>query len=516
MLSFLRAHGSEIKGVLNGWDRLRFRGTLRRMAYPRGVMNYLWVIQVLLKDFREWAASLTERVRQSTQALAEAAGRPLRYLHSGQEDKDRLAREIAAADGVTEGLICVLTCIEPCYSYEILRDAKAKRLELRLTRTKCLHQYFYLQHPQFGRMHLRLQTWLPFTIHLNLNGRDWLAEQLRQAGVEYEQRDNCFVEVADVPQAQQLLNQQLRTPWSSVLEGLRQQWHPTHPELFVEPQDYYWSADQTEWASDLLFRSPEALAAIYPKLARQAIAGFAAQDVLRFLGRRPEVWRFHTSQLHSSLATRPEGLRVKHQLNHNAVKMYDKQGSVLRVETTINDAADMKAYRSPENNPTAPKEWLPLRKGVADLHRRAEISQASNERYLEALAGVEHPEPLGQTVRDLCRSVTWHDRRARALRPFEPDDSRLLTAINRGEFAIQGFRNRDLRVLLYGESTDPQTTKRQAGKITRQIRLLRAHGLIHKVPKTHRYQLTDHGRIALTALQAAQQADTRKLLALAA
>ena len=126
-----------------------------------------------------------------------------------------------------------------------------------------------------------------------------------------------------------------------------------------------------------------------------AVAGFAAQDVLRFLGRRPEVWRFHTSQLHSSLATRPEGLRVKHQLNHNAVKMYDKQGSVLRVETTINDAADMKAYRSPENNPTAPKEWLPLRKGVADLHRARDLLHPRIAGIGREHAAARH-QPVGQ------------------------------------------------------------------------------------------------------------------------
>lgn len=520
MRSFLGVHGSEIKGVLSGWDRIRFRGTLRWLASVDGLGTYLWSTQGLLKDFRGWALSLTKRVREATEALASAAGRPIRYLASSQQRKEDLARDIAAADGVREGLICVLSCVEPCLTFQVGPNAQTKRLELRALQGKCLHYYFYLQDRQFGLMHLRLQTWLPFTINVCLNGRSWLAQQLQHKGIAYEQRDNCLVDVADLPQAQQLLDKQLRTRWDRLLDGLVEQWHPTHADLFKIPQDYYWSADETEWASDVLFRSPQSLAAIYPRLVRHAVTGFGCGDVLRFLGRRGSVLQFRAGRVHTSLATRHEGTRVKHQLNRNSLKMYDKQATVLRVETTINDPRDMKVYRTRENakkkTRTSSKTWQRLRKGVADLHRRAEISQASNERYLEALASVDHAEPLEQIVNDLCRPVTWHDRRVRALRPFEPEDARLLAAVSRGEFALNGFRNRDLRELLYPLSNDPAETKRQAAKITRQLRMLRAHGLIQKVPKTHRYVLTDDGRKALTALQAAKQANTAQLTKLAA
>jgi len=380
MRSFLHVYGSEIKGVLSGWDRVRFRGTLRWLANLDGLGTYLWSTKVLLKDFRGWAQSLTERVREATEALAKAAGRPIHYVASSQQRKEDLARDIAAADGVREGLICVLTCVEPCRTFRVGPNAQTKRLELRVLDGKCLHHYFYLQHPRFGLMHLRLQTWLPFTIHVCLNGRSWLAQQLQQKGIAYEQRENCLVDVADLRRAQQLLEGQLRTCWDRLLDGLVQQWHPTHANLFTLPQDYYWSADETEWASDVLFRSPQSLATIYPRLVRHAITSFGCGDVLRFLGRRGSVAQFRAGRVHTSWATRHEGTRVKHQLNRNSLKMYDKQASVLRVETTINDPRDMKVYRTQENAkkkaPTSSKTWQRLRKGVADLHRRAEISQA--------------------------------------------------------------------------------------------------------------------------------------------
>jgi hypothetical protein len=96
------------------------------------------------------------------------------------------------------------------------------------------------------------------------------------------------------------------------------------------------------------------------------------------------------------------------------------------------------------------------------------------------------------------------------------DDAALLHAVSRPEFTINGLRNRDLRVLLFGDCPDPDQRRRQSAAITRKLRLLRAHHLIHKVPKTHRYQVSAHGRTALTALLAARNANTETLITNAA
>ena len=177
----------------------------------------------------------------------------------------------------------------------------------------------------------------------------------------------------------------------------------------------------------------------------------------------------------------------------------------------------MKVFRHKEGEPRGPKTWQRLRKGVADLYRRAEISQGSNARYLEALAATECSESFGDTTRDLCRPATWQGRRVRALQPLESHDMALLKAVNHGEFILNGFRNRDLRTLLFGETTvSDGEVKRQAAKVTRQLRLLRAHRLIKKVPKTHRYQVAKRGRTAIAAILAAQNASTQQLMQIAA
>jgi hypothetical protein len=522
MHPFVQRHRSDVIGVLSGWDRLRRRGTLRWLANCRGMMNYLWTTQVRLKDFREYATGITDRIRRAGEHIAAAAGRPVIYLVSSSERKERRAQEIAARDAITAGLICVLTCVEPCWSYKVRRNPERQRLELCGGHYKCLHHYFYLQHPLWGFMHVRLQTWFPFTVHVCLNGREWLARQLDGAGIRYVRRDNCFAAVADLARAQTLLNAQLRVHWPQHLNALLRELHPTHAEIFQRsPTHYYWSAEESEWATDVLFRSPQRLAHLYPRFVQHSLQSFASAEVMRFLGRKTPahggVNGHFQGEVVSDLKTRPEGIRVKHRVNRNSLKMYDKQGSVLRVETTVNDVSDLQAYRRTEAQPRGPRRWRRMRKGVADLHRRAQVCQAANERYLSALAAVDQTTPLGTLTAALCRPVRWRGQRVRALNPLASGDAQLLAAVNRGEFALNGFRNRDLRALLYPTTTTSRRARRRTtAKVTRHLRLLRAHRLIFKVAKTHRYLLTPKGRIIITALLTARHADTTKLTALAA
>jgi hypothetical protein len=322
--------------------------------------------------------------------------------------------------------------------------------------------------------------------------------------------------------AQALLDAQVRTSWRQLCERVLQRVHPTHQELFGKvPLHYYWSIAESEWASDVMVRSPSRLAALYPRLLRHGVENLRSVEVMRFLGHKlPTHGYVHgnfADEVVTDLHRRPEGVRLKHRVGRNSIKMYDKQGSVLRVETTLNDVQAFKAYRAPEGRPRAAKRWRPLRKGAADLWRRVQVSQAANQRYLQSLAAVDEPRALQDLTAKLCRPVQWHGQRLRGLNPLGTEDAALLGAVMDGQFTIHGCRNRDLRALLYGRRpASPTCARQQAAKITRQLRLLRAHGLIRKVPRTHRYTLTDFGHKAITALLNARRADAATLLQLAA
>jgi hypothetical protein len=529
--AFLQKHAGSVVSTLSGFDRLVFRGTLRMLAYQAGLMKYLWAMQVLLKDFGAHAEALTRRLRQGSETLARQTGRPIVYLASSATSKEPVAREIAAADHIEQGLICILEVVEPCLSYEIVRDRKTQRLQLAPRHRKCLHLYHYQFHPLFGFMHARIQTWLPFSVQICLNGREWLARSMDLAGLHYIQRDNCFTWLEQPEQAQRLLDQQVQAAWPELLDGLARSLNPEHAPMFQAfPVEYYWSTHQSEWATDVLFRDARTLDRLYPKLVRHGLTTFLSTDVMRFLGRNiPASGNLPPNlqaEVVSDVKVRPEGVRIKHRLGNNSVKLYDKgkvphpdprEGAALRAETTINDAAGFKTFRRPEGKPEAPQSWHCMRKGIADLHRRAEVSQAANERYLNALASVDDTTSLGEITTRLCRPTRRNGRRVRGLNPLAAADAALLEAISRGEFCINGLRNRDLRPLLFGTApVSKAQQRRQAAAVTRKLALLRAHHLIRKVPHTHRYLLTDAGRVAVTALITARNANTQELTKMAA
>jgi hypothetical protein len=518
MVEFIQQHAGSVMGVLNGFDRVRIRGTLRWLCYPDGLAKHLAVFGVLLKDFKGYVHRITTGLREATELMLQTVGRrPVQYVASSATDKEALARQIAAEDGIREGLIAVLSSVELCRSFTIGWDAPRRHLELRSALRKCLHYYHYWIDPEWGFMHARFQTWFPFTIHVCLNGREWLARQMDRAGLSYQRQENCFTWLSDPQRAQRLMDRQLRMNWKHKLDRLVPQVHPLFGKLFDTcPTGYYWSVDESEWASDVIFRSPAALARLYPLLIQHGMQHLGSREVMRFLGRRVPlkggVNAHFEGEVSTDLRPRPEGVRIKHRLNRNSIKMYDKQGSVLRVETTLNDSRDLRVYRSPEGRPQAPKGWRILRKAVSDIHRRAQLCQAANERYLDSMAAVRATTPLGDLAAKLCRPGRWKGQRVRALNPLGDQDAALLAAVNRGEFSIQGFRNGDLRAVLYGTPpSTPQERRRQSAAITRKLRLLRGHGLIRKVQGTHRYQLSAKGRIAITALLAARAANTSKL-----
>jgi len=520
--AFVHKHASCIQGVLSGFDRLRLRGSLRQLYGPQVMEAYLNACHILIKDFGQLVERTTKAVKDKARALAEKAGRPFLFVPSSQTSKEDLARKIAARDQITDGLIAILNCVEPCLSFQVVGNPQTKHIEVKVQPRKCSHLYFYFDHPTFGFMHLRLQTWFPFRVDVCVNGRHWLGKQLDRAGVAYQKKENTFLRVADLERAQALLDQQLKTDWPQELGKLLDRVHPLHRSI-CRPLNlkYYWSASESEYATDVMFQDPDSLARLYPSLVHHAISSFSCADVMRFLGRyvpisTGQVYGQFQGEIISDTKRRLEGVRVKHSLNGNSIKFYDKQGWVLRVETTVVRPEEFKTYRRPEGRPKEAKRWLPLRRGVADMQRRAEICHRANERYLQALGCASGTVPLFQWVQKCCKPLTQDSRRYRGLNPWSPQDGSLLELVNQGQFALNGFRNRDIRQAYFTSRCDDQENKRRMGWIGRRLRLFRAHGLIAKVSGTHRYVVTDKGRTTITALLAARKADVDQLTKLAA
>ena len=515
MQEFINKYRDQINGTLSGFDRLVFRGSLRRLNYgywdkklesmvAQGMEQYLWQNKVLFKDCLDYVKRTSRQVKQTSVKAFEALGLPERFLRDPSADKEAIAREIARDKKVDRGLVCALSTVEPSLTFEHRGTHMVRRLK------PCQVVYHYQIDPQVGWMYARLQTWFPFNIQVGMNGREWLARQMDQVGLKYRQQGNCFVWIEDYQEAQKLMNRQLETDWAGLLNGFAGRLNPLHESIFEQyPASYYWTAYQTEWATDIVFAEADWLRRLMPLLVRHGMLSFSSADVMRYFGRKVNqsgaIPANFNGTLETDLKRRQQGERVKYRMNGNSAKFYDKAysevGSVLRgAETTINTVEDLRAYRPKEGGPEQDLQWRPMRKGIADLHRRAEVSQKANERLLDALASVDDTRSVEELTAGIQKPAHWGGRKVRGLRPWA-EDKELFTAINHGDFLINGFRNRDLQKMLYATEADsPQDRRWRSSAISRKLRLLRAHGLIHKVPRTHRYHVTETGRVILVAV----------------
>lgn len=501
--------------VLSGFDRLRFCGESRLLNHAGGVNRYLFQQPLLRKDFTEHCAQLTQRWRLETQARAQREGVPVQYLNRPLIDKEARALELARLHGRTSGRIALLTCQESALTYRLRKNDQGF-FEPRKETVRCNHLYHYFLHERFGLCYVRLQTWFPYTVRVGLNGRLGLARALEQRGVPFQRHRNLLTAIDDPGLAQPLLDEQPRAAWPAVLQELVQPIHPLWDYLHHPVHTpYYGMTEQSEGATDVVFRSPADLARWYPRWLRHGLETLQCHDVLRYLGKK--VPQACTSEVHIDLRTRPEGTRLKFWYQSNSGKFYNQENAqqpvALRVEFTQNNVAGYKVFRTKEGeDAAAPKSWQQLRKGVADLDRRADIGQAVNHRFLESLATVAETTPLGQLLEPLGRPVVQEGRRvARALHPLTGAEGELLRLLAQGDFLVHGFRNRDLRVRRHGECADAEQRRKQSAAITRQLALVRAHGLIVKVQKSHRYHLSAEGKRIVAALRAAHAADVGRL-----
>jgi len=492
-------------GVLTSFDRVIFKGHLTGF-FPRGAFaRFLGRQGVLLKDFKPYVEKATATLKAHAKQFAEEHGRQYLYLASAKtrasgESKEELARAIAEQEGIVEGLICVFSCIEPCRSFSVRGNRETHKLEVVYGPRKCLHFYFYFIDPEFGFMHLRLQSWFPFEVQVHINAHEWLARQMDERGIRYERYGNCFTHIEDLQTAQQLCERFAHRTWPRVLNAFARRLNPLLPTIKETGfGEYYWVTAQCEVATDVMFRDRASLETILPDLFEHATLHFSAEDVLRFLGRK--LHGNFKGEVKTSLKKRPEGYRVKHWMKRNSIKMYDKW-SVLRVETTINNPREFKVLKVVETPEGNERRWLPMGKGVANFWRYSQVGTQANHRYLEALA---YAQPKGEAIQaldDLCRTRIKDGKRYAKFNPVTQHDCTLFAAVLAGEHTLNGFRNRDLRAHLYDQpASTPQDSKRRCARVSRLIAKLRGHGLIAKVKDARLYRVTQHGhRVMFAAL----------------
>jgi len=503
MDSFLNLYSTSAVGTLATFDRMLFKGYLTCL-WPAGAFEVFLARQAVpLTEFRNYVELATAELKAHAEGLAAKASRPFIYLESATtkrsgQSKEELARSIAERDSIREGLICVFSVLEPCTALAIRGNRQTHRREVVKAQRKCLHFYFYYLDREFGFMHVRLQSWFPFTLQVYVNGRAWLERQLSREGIGYSRYENTFTRVADLERAQELCERFAHRRWPRVLDTFARRVNPLLPLIRdLGFHGYYWVVDQAEYATDVMFRNRAGLQAVYPDLIQGATAAFGPEDVLRFLGRKLNANL--KGEVTTDLKRRPEGWRIKHRMKRNSIKMYDK-ASVLRIETTVNNPREFKVLRVSQTRYGRSRRWCPMGKGVANFWRYAQVAKQSNERYLNALAQFQ---PKGKPVSyldRLCRPRRVRGRRYARFNPITREDVALFRAVLAGGNIINGFRNRDLQARLHASpARTREERRRRSARASRLIRKLRGHGLVAKVPGSRLYRVTDYGHRVMSA-----------------
>jgi len=521
MNTLLQKLSAVVKGVISGFDRIVFKGSILPLMYPDGATRFLRGKNVLNKDYKSWVIQQTQRIVEPAEKLAqEINGQKITPIASSKLRKETLARERQQQTKRETGLIGVWSATESCLSYKARYSAEKGFPQLHMERTKCKHLYFYFDHEHYGFMNVRLQTWFPYHIQIGINGREWLRRSLDQQGIGFEAMGNKFLHIDDYQQAQSLLEGQLDTRWASMLEGFLPTVFPAMQQILGQPLFYYWTLWQSEWATDYMFTSPEALAPLSHSLLQHAFMTGTSTRVLRYLDRpitrEGKPYARMNNEISSRVLDFHDGLRVRHWVDSNSVKVYHQQ-NVLRIETTINDPKMFQVHRRAQGEPeTTPKRRLGLRKGIADIPLRAQVSQEINDRFSEQLATFQDDQSLKDLFAEVCQARTKSGKRIRGLDMIGKDRA-LLLAISDPAFDLSGMSNKALRKKLSGQAGFKNLTDKQlSAKVSRQLRLLRDHGLIRKLPRQRKYRLTTKGHQITIALPALLNTSIAKLMSTAA
>jgi hypothetical protein len=480
-------YASHITGVLSCFDRVLLFGTLPKICHAGGMTAYLYEHKVRIFDYPRFAEPFRDRLRQNAERLAAENGIEIEFLRKASMRKEERVQQRLKERGEHPGLVCIFSVMESCASYRPWHDKHNGKTYLKPDDGKCLHYYFYFIDEHLGLCYVRVPTWLPCRLQIYFNGHNWLAAQLKKRQISHRLLDNAFVEIADWAEAQRLADGWQAKSIHRKLDAFAKRFCPIFSDFGVE---YHWSIDQCEYASDIVFHRQAELQAIYGHLTRTAIHTVKPDHIATFLGRKLDPQ--YQGEMGNRFDVRIEGTRIRHNMGPVSLKLYDKFGLILRIETTVNDVSFFRHYRQVEHRDgTRETKWASMQKTIYSLPALRELLAAANRRYLEFLSAIDDPRPGVDKLNRLSQPVQHNERTYPGFNLFDDNDQTLFEALARGEFNISGLQNKTLRPHLGPRSSSQ--------KVSRLLKRLRLHGLVKKAGRSYKYYLTTFGKEIIAA-----------------
>jgi DNA-binding MarR family transcriptional regulator len=450
------------------------------ISYAKGMTSYLNSKEVRIFDYTQFAESLRDKIRKQIDTIVSESGVSVQYINKSGIRKESLVSEKLKERGDHPGIVCILSVLEGCNSYKPWHDKQTGGNYLKPDISKCLHYYIYFIDELLGFGYIRIPTWCPFRLQIYFNGHNLLAGKLKEAGIDYTMTDNAFDSISDPVKAQELSDKLSVEDLHRKFDELAWKYCPVYKELGLR---YHWSVMQAEYATDIIFRKQEELQSVYREIIATAIHTVKPDNIATFLGQKLDPR--YQGEIGNNYHVRIEGTRIKHTMGSVSIKMYDKFGKILRIETTCNDISFFKHFREVvHRDGTTSNEMASLKKNIYSLAFLSDNLKAANKRYLDFIAAFDNKEVGRKRLEQVTESKTENKRNYKGFNFFNKDDLTVLMVILRGEFNINGFRNKNIKKLLDFNSA----------KVSRLIKRLRVHGLVKKASDSYKYYLTKLGK----------------------
>lgn len=476
----------QIAGVISCYDRLVIQGTLPGWCFAGGMTSFLNVNKIRIFDYPKFANTLREEIRSHAEAIARENNLEIEFIRKIKAfRKEERIKEFLKERGTHPGLVHIFSAMEKCTSYKPWHDKTTGNTSLKYDSGKCLHYYFYFIDKEYGLCYLRVPTWSPFRLQFYFNGHNLLAAKLSQQGINYEIRENAFLKIDDWEKAQSLSDHIRTEDLHQVLDILASRYVP-----FLQRYGliYRWSIMQAEYATDIVFKKQAYLGPLYETLVRTAIHSVKPENIASFLGQKLH-WNYQ-GEMGNNFNTRILGTRIKHQMGAVSIKMYDKFGIVLRIETTTDDVSQFRHYREVQRHDGGRESKVaPMKKNIYSLYILAQLLKDSNRRYLEFISSFDDPSDGMKKLIKISDPVKDDDRSYKGFNFFNQTDQKIFEVLARGEFNINGFQNKMIRKFISNLSPS---------SITRILKRLLLHGLVKKVARSRKYYLTKLGKAVIT------------------
>lgn len=500
-MNIIEKYNDKIKGILTGFDRIIINGYSRQLNNCRQFLFYMIQNDCKLVDFNTFAEEHTKSLCNHIDSLAKEQNRPTEFIMSSKVNKDEIARKLFNESPVQEGLVCSISAMEVCDTMTVKGDKKTKLLGVTRRPTKCKYYYLYMIDKYFGWMYLKIQTWFPFNVQIYLNGREYICKQLDNESIHYERFNNSLVDIDNIERAQDISDHLQNIDLTRKFDGLVSKYNNLLPrfEKYLG-HGYFWTVFECEYATDIMFKTREDLENIFPSLVEKSFFTFKCDDIMSFFGRKLD-YKFQ-GEIVSDARKRYQGFRIKHKMKSNQVKMYDKY-SCLRIETTINNPHEFKILKEREKIIdhkvlVTEKYWSPMGKSISNLYRYAEVSKATNMRYINALPlPVDNVTPIKE-IENISKSIEVNNRSISGFNILSSQTTKLLETIASGDYIVNGITNKTLRNRIFKDEDFDSTKIRN--KTTRLLNKLKCHGVIKKVNHSSKYYLTTKGRKIINSI----------------